>query len=112
MEARPLGVNVLLVSPGAVTTNIIDNGATTFELDPDSLYKPFERKIIERLHVSKSMPDTWQADRFGREVVKQALRTNPPWYWSAGGAAWKIQLLKWLPRNWALSIVWNALGAM
>ena len=107
-----MGIKVFLVSPGAVTTNIVDNGSTAFALDPDSIYKPFEKKIIERLHVSKSMPDTWRADRFGREIVKRALKANPPVYWSDGGAAWKIKVLKWLPRSWALAIVWDALGAM
>ncbi|KAH8106325.1 NAD-binding protein [Cristinia sonorae] len=112
MEARALGVNVFLVSPGAVTTNIVDNSAKDFKLNPDSIYKPYEKKIVERLHVSRSMPDTWKADRFGQEVVKRALQKNPPWYWSGGGAAWKMKLLKMIPRTWALQIVWNALGAM
>ncbi|EMD40597.1 hypothetical protein CERSUDRAFT_148766 [Gelatoporia subvermispora B] len=109
MEARPLGVNVFLVSPGAIKTNIIEN-VKDFKLEPDSLYKDWEGKIIERLNVPKHLPDTWPADKFGREIVKRALRPNPPWYYSAGGAAWKIQALKWLPRWMAISLVWRALG--
>ncbi|OCH86219.1 oxidoreductase [Obba rivulosa] len=109
MEARPFGVNVFLVSPGAINTNIIDN-VKDFRLEPDSLYKEWEGKIIERLNVPKIMTDTWPADKFGAEIVKRALQPNPPWYWSAGGAAWKIQALKWLPRWMALSLVWRTLG--
>lgn len=107
-----MGVDVFLVSPGAVNTNIVDNSSKTFKIDPESIYKPFEKKIVERLHVSNSLPDAWKAEKFGQEVVKRALQTNPPWYWSGGGASGKMKILKAMPRTWALAIVWKMLGAM
>jgi len=112
MEARPLGIDVFLVSPGGVTTNITDNTAKELKPNPDSLYRAYEKKVIERLYLSKNMPDTWKAETFGKAIVKRALRSSPPWYWSGGGGAWKIGILKMIPRNWALQMVWNVLGAI
>ncbi|CAL1701528.1 unnamed protein product [Somion occarium] len=111
MEARPLGVDVMLIAPGTVSSNIIDNTANNSRLPANSLYKPYEQKVLDRLYFATTMPGTWTSERFAVETVKRALKPKPPSYWSAGGASWKMYLLRWLPRWLVLSILWKSLGA-
>ncbi|CAL1713200.1 unnamed protein product [Somion occarium] len=80
-------------------------------LPSDSLYKSFENKILGRLQFIQNDPGAWTAERFARELVNRADRPKPPKYWSDGGPAWTVYLLRWLPRPWVLSIVWKSLGA-
>ncbi|CAL1713201.1 unnamed protein product [Somion occarium] len=111
MECRPLGIDVMLVATGSIKTNIISNAAKSSGLPSDSLYKSFENKILGRLQFIQNDPGAWTAERFARELVNRADRPKPPKYWSDGGPAWTVYLLRWLPRPWVLSIVWKSLGA-
>ncbi|CAA7265962.1 unnamed protein product [Cyclocybe aegerita] len=107
MELKPLGIFVLHVAPGAVQSNIAANGTSRFALAPGSLYTDFLAMIHKRINASQernSMP----SDVFARKVVANALRKGgPPQYMTLGGMAFLFSILKWLPRSWALAIVWK-----
>ncbi|KAF4573139.1 hypothetical protein EYR36_007649 [Pleurotus pulmonarius] len=77
MEAKPFNVNVMLVSPGAVKSNIANNSAASFQMPEDSLYKDFVKNIYYRMNVSQagnSMP----TEKFVAKVVSNALQPKPP----------------------------------
>jgi short-subunit dehydrogenase len=106
MECRPFGIKVMLVSPGAVKSNISNNQAATFQLPSDSLYLSYLRNITERLYSSQgkgAMP----TDLFAQAVVSKALRKDPPFYSVVGGKTIIYTILKWMPRMWMLNIMWR-----
>ena len=105
MECRPFNIKVMLVSPGAVKSNISDNQAATFKLPPGSLYTGFIHNILERLYTSQSLR-TMPTDVFAQTVVSSALHQNPPFYLTAGGNSTIFAILRWLPRIWEMNILW------
>ncbi|KAF7436574.1 hypothetical protein PC9H_003407 [Pleurotus ostreatus] len=106
MEAKPFNVNVMLVSPGAVKSNIANNSAASFQMPEDSLYKDFIKNIYYRMNVSQagnSMP----TEKFVAKVVSNALQPKPPGYVTLGGNASTFSFFKWLPRAWVLWFMWR-----
>jgi 1-acylglycerone phosphate reductase len=128
LECKPLGVKVMLVSPGSVRSNIIvvcslflpstalntncsdveQNQKKTFALHEQSLYKDFAVQIEKRLNSSQG-PDSMPTDVFCKRIVDKALATAPPAYISLGGTAALFYWLKWLPRTVALNMIWNSM---
>jgi len=106
MECRPFNIDVMLVSPGTVRSNIADNQAAIFKLPPDSLYTRYLHNIMERMYSSQG-EQTMATDAFAQEVVSKALRKEPPSYMTTGGRTTLFALLKWLPRAWALYFMWR-----
>jgi hypothetical protein len=105
LEARPLGVQVMLVAPALVLSNIGDNQATSFAIPEDSLYKGYKDKLIRHMHAANG-PDAQPTDIFARQVVERALWEKVPWYYMGGGGAWRFKLLVWFPRWLIMSLVW------
>lgn len=106
MEAKPFNVNVMLVSPGAVKSNIANNSAASFQMPEDSLYKDFIKNIYYRMNVSQagnSMP----TEKFVAKVASNALQPKPPGYITLGGNASTFSFFKWLPRAWVLWFMWR-----
>ncbi|KAF9481268.1 NAD-binding protein [Pholiota conissans] len=108
VELRPLGVNVMLVSPGSVRSNIINNQKKTFALNPSSIYKDFAPQIERRLNSSQG-PDSMPTADFCRAVVDAALAPAPPPYISLGGTVRLFNFLKWLNRQRALGMIYNSM---
>jgi short-subunit dehydrogenase len=106
MECRPFNIDVMLVSPGTVRSNIADNQAAIFKLPLDSLYTRYLHNIMERMYSSQG-EQTMATDAFAQEVVSKALRKEPPSYMTTGGRTTLFALLKWLPRAWALYFMWR-----
>ena len=108
MECKPFGVKVMLVAPGSVTSNIAKNQEMTFTLPPTTMYKHYEAKLIQRMNISQGA-GSMDTNEFARQVVTKALLVSPPPYMSLGGNSTRFYLLQWLPRQYALGMIYKAL---
>ena len=108
MELKPFGINVMLVAPGGVKSNISKNQASTFKLSPDSMYKDYEERLIELMNIATNK-DSMPTDEFAKQVVEKALCGAPPPYMSLGWSARKAAWLQWLPRQFVLGYVYKSM---
>jgi len=78
MEAKPFGVDVVVVQPGGVKSSIADTGAQDIERfrSARSRYSPYFDGIRKRAYISQENP--MSAEDFAREVVRQAFATPAP----------------------------------
>jgi NAD(P)-dependent dehydrogenase (short-subunit alcohol dehydrogenase family) len=78
MEAKPFGVDVVVVQPGGVQSNIADSGSRDLERfrSSDSRYHPAYEGIRKRAYASQKGA-TPTAD-FARDVVRLSLANPPP----------------------------------
>ncbi|HTB78254.1 MAG TPA: SDR family NAD(P)-dependent oxidoreductase [Polyangiaceae bacterium] len=78
MEAKPFGVDVVVVQPGGVQSNIADSGSRDLERfhSPDSRYHPAYEGIRKRAYASQKGA-TPTAD-FARDVVRLSLANPAP----------------------------------
>lgn len=107
MECRPFNIKVLLICPGGIKTNVAQNAATRFELQPNSLYTQYLDCIIKRMWASQ-VPSSMTADEFAKIVATKALSVKPvPFYSTMGSHSRTFALFKWLPRMWALNFMWK-----
>ncbi|KAK0198935.1 oxidoreductase [Armillaria mellea] len=106
MECRPLGINVMHIAPGSVTSNFAKNQEKWFSLPVNSLYAAFLPNIMERMHASQTK-SSMSNEEFSKRIVDQALAKPPPSYISVGGNAFLFWVFKWLPRTWVLGLLWR-----
>ncbi|KDR85410.1 hypothetical protein GALMADRAFT_53024 [Galerina marginata CBS 339.88] len=106
MELKPFGISVLHVAPGAIKSNIANNGTNRFALAHDTLYAAFLPYIQKRIASSQG-PDSMPTKEFAKKVVANALRKSPPRYMTLGGKASFFSVLKWLPRSFVLFLLWR-----
>jgi len=106
MECKPLKVNIMLVAPGSVRSNIANNQQRRFNMPETSLYKAFLENIMERISTSQDL-GTIPAEEFAKKVVTVAMLPNPPRYLTLGGTSFLFRILQWLPRFWVLTIMWR-----
>ncbi|ETW77918.1 hypothetical protein HETIRDRAFT_107552 [Heterobasidion irregulare TC 32-1] len=106
MECAPLGVDVTLVAPGGVRSNISSSASPTFTLPPDTLYAKFLDNIIARMWASQS-PQSMPTPVFAREVVAKVLQSKPPFYVTLGHNSTIFKVFKWLPRTWVMGYLWK-----
>lgn len=106
MECRPFNINVMLVSPRAIKSEIANNQNAHFKLPYDPLYGDFVDNMIQRMGASQganSMPTV----AFAKLVVKKSLQTKTPSYITAGESSTAFHILKWLPRALVLWLMWR-----
>ncbi|RXW22563.1 hypothetical protein EST38_g3293 [Candolleomyces aberdarensis] len=108
MECQPYNVKVLHVAPGAIKSNIANNGTTQFSLPENSLWKDYLPDMIRRIHASQtsgSLPN----EAFAQAVVGKALKRSNSFYnyLTLGGQAFVFSVLKWLPRLTVLRLMWK-----
>ncbi|GJE86192.1 SDR family oxidoreductase [Phanerochaete sordida] len=107
MECKPFDIDVVLLIPGAVKSNIANTALSAGSLVPDdSLYKPFEPQIVNRVLASQgssSMPTI----EFSRQVVDSTLLPKPPRSIMIGGSTFLWKLFAWLPKTWVLNRLWK-----
>ncbi|KAI0820598.1 oxidoreductase [Trametes gibbosa] len=107
MECIPLNVSVVLVTTGAVRSNIASNRYATFQgLPEDSLYTRYLPSIVERISASQG-PDCLPTDEYARRVVRASLQEKPPREMMLGGKTALYKVLLWLPRAVALWFMWR-----
>jgi len=106
MECKPFNIDVMLVLPGSVKSNISKNQASIFTFSRDSLYTRYLDNVIARIHASQGN-NALPADKFAEQVVAKALGRDPPLYFRLGGNVWLFSTFKWLPRTWVLWLMWK-----
>ncbi|OSD03376.1 NAD-P-binding protein [Trametes coccinea BRFM310] len=109
MECKPLDINVVLLAPGGVKSNIANNQAPRFKLPENSLYSAYIDSMLAKLTMSQrgnSMP----AEQFSQQVVSAVLKPQPPRYMTLASMSGMYKVLKWLPRTWVLNMFWRRLG--
>jgi NAD(P)-dependent dehydrogenase (short-subunit alcohol dehydrogenase family) len=97
MELAAFGIDVILVQPGAVRSNIAASGAVGIERysrEP-SRYRAVAREIEQRAYVSQRAP--MEADEFARRLVDRVTRRRPPRLIRLGQKARLLPALAWLP---------------
>jgi len=106
MECKPFNIDVMLLIPGAVKSNLSKNQANIFTLSPNSLYTRYLDNIVSRIHASQgshAMP----TEEFARRAVAKALSSSPPSHVTLGGGTLFFSVLKWVPRAWVLWLMWK-----
>jgi 1-acylglycerone phosphate reductase len=106
MECKPFNINVMLVAPSSIKSNLSTNHATIFELPPGSLYKQYLNNMIRRMYASQQ--DAMPPDVFAKKVVKSALSPNPPFFSILGNGSFRFKVLRWLPKLLVLTLMWRA----
>ncbi|KAF7791596.1 hypothetical protein EIP86_002613 [Pleurotus ostreatoroseus] len=106
-ECKPFNISITHVSAGAVTSNIatkaLDSG---IQMPENSLYKPYAPMIVNRVWASQG-PSSIPSEQFAKRVVAASLARNPPRYMTLGGHSFLFWILSWLPRGWALNMLWK-----
>ncbi|KAI8635405.1 short chain dehydrogenase [Xylariaceae sp. FL1651] len=96
VEMKPLGVRVVNIISGEVSTNILkcDHGR---KLPPTSFYRPLEAEFAK--HVER-VPKTTTPKEYAKAVVAEVTRERPnPWFYTGArsGIVWLAELC--LPRT-------------
>jgi NAD(P)-dependent dehydrogenase (short-subunit alcohol dehydrogenase family) len=97
MEAKPFGIDVIVVQPGGVRSSIADSGARDLERfkSPASRYHLAYAGIHKRAYASQDNP--MPAEDFARELVTQAFANPPPRVIRLGTGAETLPRLAELP---------------
>ncbi|RKP04724.1 hypothetical protein THASP1DRAFT_20794 [Thamnocephalis sphaerospora] len=96
VELRPYGVNMTLVYPGSIQSNIAQNAQQRFEWKEDSLFEPYKKSVLHRMVISQAPGCTTTKD-FCRYVIPRILRASPPQEIYYGTLSTKFWLLSFLP---------------
>ena len=109
MECMPLGIDVVLVSPGGVKSNIAVNQGPDIRLPPGSLYSSYISSIRQKQHAGQAN-DPMATDLFARTVVDELLMPRPPRYLTLGTGSLTSRILGWIPKGWVLRYMWRVWG--
>ncbi|TFK43207.1 oxidoreductase [Crucibulum laeve] len=105
MECRPFNIKIMLAAPGSVRSKIIDKQGD-YEMVPNTIYGAFHHNVLDRLALGYT-PDTITVKECADGIVGRALSANPPSYFYIGGQTRLLRFLAWLPRVWAMSLMWR-----
>jgi NAD(P)-dependent dehydrogenase (short-subunit alcohol dehydrogenase family) len=110
MEVAPLGIEVIVVQPGAVRSDVANNAPVDLEryAAPDSLYRDAVAAIRRRSQASQRNPT--EADAFARVLADALTRPRAPRVVRLGGGSAAIALLSRLPTAWRDRIFARAFG--
>lgn len=96
LELRPFGINVVLVLPGSVRSNLGRANLEKLSNHDWKLYKDFKGVIAERARASQGDKAT-DGRIFARHVVNKVLRPKPPKQIAFGHMTGLFALLSWSP---------------
>ncbi|GAA5835163.1 hypothetical protein JCM3766R1_006888 [Sporobolomyces carnicolor] len=106
MEVKGFGVKVMLVAPGAITSQFGKKQMGSFKMPEDTLYREVADEIAKRAEISQRQDHTTPAAVLASGIVSRALRASPATYYTAGGKSWIFWLFERIPRP----IVWFLLS--
>ncbi|KAI0756319.1 NAD-P-binding protein [Daedaleopsis nitida] len=109
MECTPLKINVMLLAPGGVRSNIVSNQLKRIHIPDDSLWSAYKGPIVKKLELVQENKPT-PTDVFARQVVKAVLQPHPPRYLTLAKTSGLYKLLQWLPRGLVLAFLWKKIG--
>jgi short-subunit dehydrogenase len=99
MEVSPLGIDVVVVQPGAVRSSVADTGSGYSGLEQydaeDSLYYKVRDQIRKRAMASQDKPT--EADDFARGLLDRLEKNPPPRVIRLGRGAGFMNVLSLLP---------------
>ncbi|KAF9354728.1 hypothetical protein BGX26_007445 [Mortierella sp. AD094] len=105
LELAPFGVNVSVVSPGAIKSNIGDNNLKAFSLPEKSYYQSVFSYVLARATASQA-PNCTPTAKFASYVVGKCLKSSPPRYIDYGTLSNIFRFLRYMP--WFISeFVWS-----
>lgn len=102
VEMKPFGVQVILVAPGGVVSNIAKRAESIIEDIQYLIYKPYEQAIKTRAKYSQS-PHSVPTPIFAKKVINAVLKKNPPCCFTYGHLAKTYTFLYYMPlwvRDW------------
>jgi NAD(P)-dependent dehydrogenase (short-subunit alcohol dehydrogenase family) len=98
MELSPFGIDVIMIQPGKIASNIRKYSYTHFILPPDSLYIPFQQHLQTRAQCSEH--GAMSAKDFAAHVVEAVLADTAPIVIRKGPWSFKMPFLqRWLPKR-------------
>jgi 1-acylglycerone phosphate reductase len=106
MELRPLGVRILLLSPGFVQTNIGVNQAGTI-LPRHSLYGSFKKDIDDYVNHTSHAAGATPSEEAAEKIATTVLARNNLTYFTLAKGSTLVSFLSWLPRAFVLTLVWK-----
>ncbi len=100
VEVAPLGIDVVLVVPGAVRSEVAANAPVDLELyaAPTSLYRGAVDAIRRRSRASQQRPT--EADAFARALTEALLRPRAPRTVTLGRGTGFLPWLERMPARW------------
>ncbi|CAO3573534.1 unnamed protein product [Mortierella alpina] len=96
MELAPFGVNVSVVAPGAIKSNIGDNNLKAFHLPEKSFYQSVISYVMSRANASQA-PGCTPTANFAKYVVEKCLKSSPPRYINYGTLSNLFRFLRYAP---------------
>ncbi|KAL4214316.1 hypothetical protein AB4K20DRAFT_1273742, partial [Rhizopus microsporus] len=96
MELKPFGIQVTVVAPGAIRSNIGAAGEAGNLVPEGSLYAPVANYIIARASLSQG-PHSTPTEVFASRVVKKVSQATVPRYITTGAMSWIFIVLYYLP---------------
>lgn len=101
MEVAPLGIDVVVVQPGAVRSRVADNAVAGSDLEryaeEASLYRSIHAQIERRAYASQDDPMPSQV--FAVRVWDKLTRPTPPPVIRVGGGVGALRLIARLPQG-------------
>ncbi|KAI8995030.1 hypothetical protein BDB01DRAFT_775094 [Pilobolus umbonatus] len=95
LELQPFGVQVIVVAPGAITSNFGTAGAKLVKVPEDSFYASVTNYIVARAGMSQD--SSTPTDVFATHVTRKVLSSNPPHYITYGSKSTIFWFLYYAP---------------
>ncbi|KAG0359005.1 hypothetical protein BGZ54_010176 [Gamsiella multidivaricata] len=111
MELMPFGVNVTVVSPGAIKSNIGDNNLKAFHLPENSVYQSVLKYVLMRANASQE-PGCTPTAKFAKHVVGKCLKSSPPRYIDYGTLSNLFRFIRYMPRAISEMIFYKRFGLL
>lgn len=108
MEFRPFGIDVTLVCPGYIKTNIFSNALDNIPpVPPGSPFAPYEHLYRGHYAEKTNDPKNTPAEEFADEVVDCALSPTARWRLVTGRISWFAVGMSYLPVWLSDKIMWS-----
>ncbi|KAJ2413888.1 hypothetical protein H4218_001291 [Coemansia sp. IMI 209128] len=96
MELAPFGVSVVVVVPGCIQSNIVNNYSDTLPDDDNTRYA-MARQAIEEKTVLSQAPGATPTSKFAQVIVPKILRSSPRAYITYGHHSSMIWCMYYVP---------------